>query len=124
MTFAQKFFGGIFLIATILVATCNTPGTQVYNVKVKYKDNLVSYSCKDKSEYYNILLKSRNDILFYDGEYFYDQAPTNKKDAKCKVVDFNSEIVGGNIDSDDYYRAVILLILLTIGITFLVKYLD
>jgi hypothetical protein len=96
--------GGLFLICFIFNTTI---GDRVDYVIVKHQDRLVEYVCKDRAERDEIILKSNNDVLFFDGQYVYDEPPTYKGDNRVNIVKWGDKVVRGDMDSGQYFLSII-----------------
>lgn len=115
MTKASYVVIGLTIIALLYFFFNNTIGTSGYNVVVKYKDNLINYRTFDKDEIKQLILKADNDCLFFDGEYFFDQAPSQniKPHTKVKIVKIDYGVVfDGDYDLIGFIGCIIGIIVL------------
>ncbi|MBP7119228.1 hypothetical protein KBA63_04015 [Candidatus Woesebacteria bacterium] len=120
MNIVQKIICGIGGMVLLYFIFNISIGDRVDYVIVKHKDRLVEYICKDREELKDIVLKSNNDVLFFDGEYFYDEPPTYKGDSRVKLVKWDTKVVRGDMDSWDYFWsifAVLICVLILCGAT-------
>lgn len=88
MTTFEKVNGVGLMLGVLYMFFCVPNTEDMYKVKIKYQNNLIElpylYTSKEID---NLYLKDRNDILFTDGMYFFEEAPKNLKHFKCKLVD-------------------------------------
>lgn len=100
---------GLTIIALLYFFFNNTIGTSGYNVVVKYKDNLINYRTFDKKEIDLLRLKDNNDCLFFDGEYFFDQAPSQniKPHTKVNLIKVDNVVFDGDFDLIGFIGCII-----------------
>lgn len=104
------------LIILVLFCIFNTIGEEVTIFTIKYQDNLVKYECNSKEEKEEIILKSQNDCLYFDGMYFYTEVPstTTKLLSKAEVVLWEKSIKNGTITSKEFYCGIFTIIFCTL----------
>lgn len=98
----QKYIIAIAVMVIAIMVITHDPLEEYTKVTVKYNDNLVTTSVK-KEEWKNIKLKSDNDCLYFDGEYFFDEPPFNKS---CKVKILDYEEVNKNSKEDHIFSII------------------
>jgi len=114
MTTLQKILCGMGIFAILYMFATTTTGDCKTFVKVKYNDRLVEYACKDKKEFDNLHLLSINDILFFDGEYFFDEPPTNRTNSRVRIVKWENRVVNGDMTEGELWGGVFLIALCTL----------
>jgi len=77
-------------------------------LSVLYNNDIVTVKVSEK-EYQKLKLKSENDILFFDGEYFFDSVPNNKE-FKAKIV--STKIIEDTSRVVYFYIVVLFLVIL------------
>lgn len=115
MNTAQKVI--IFLAVTGLLFFLSSVeiGQEAKVLVVKYGETLVDYEVKPSDDLTRIRLKSKQDILFFDGQYFYDEVPKHKEGTKVSIVQEKDVIKGGDFTA----KQVIILIFGVLLITFI-----
>lgn len=110
MNTAQKVI--CFLGALVVLYFCTSVeiGQRVIVLTVKYNDNLVEYIPKSYDEAEHLKLKSNNNVLFFDGQYFYDEAPVNKENSRVNLVKEDTRTVNGDMDGGQFMVVLILLL--------------
>lgn len=106
MNIIQKIICGLGGLFLIWFMTNTTIGDPVEYVVVKYEDRLVEYICKDRAELDYLVLKSNNDVLFFDGEYFFDEPPTNRVNSRVNIVKRDTKVVRGDVHVGEYIISI------------------
>jgi hypothetical protein len=116
MTTLQKILCGMGIFAILYMFATTTTGESRRVLTVKYNDNLYEYTCHDAKEHETIMLKDRHDILYFDGESFFDEAPTTntKKVSQAKIAKDVSKIIGGDMTDGQLGGLVFLIALCTL----------
>jgi hypothetical protein len=106
MNTAQKVI--CFLGALVVLYFCISVeiGQRVTVLTVKYNDNLVEYIPHSREESEHLKLKSNNNVLFFDGQYFYDEAPTHKEGSRVNLVKEDTKVINGDMDGGDFFLIV------------------
>lgn len=74
-----------FVVYTVFIVETTI---DLYKVRIVFNNEIIQISQKfSYEELSEIYLKSNNDILFTDGEYFFESAPSNPSTYKCKIVE-------------------------------------
>jgi hypothetical protein len=111
MNTAQKVICAIGAFLALYLFFCVDAGDYAHVVTVKYNDNLVEYKCKSHEEYEHLKLKSDNNVLFFDGEYFFDEAPTHKASTRVNLVKGEVRNFGGDVSRGEYAGLFLILFL-------------
>jgi len=113
MNTAQKVISALGLCVTLYFALTLTVGKNVPHVTVKYQNRLLVVPCQSTDEQRNLILKSNNDVLFFDGEYFYDDVPSNPESNRAKIINYYDKVVGGDMHFGGYLAAIFTCLLIT-----------
>ena len=111
MNTAQKIICTIGALIALFMFTSIETGNYYDVVTVKYQDNLIEYKCKDRKECDNLILKSENNVLFFDGQYFYDEAPNNKEGSRVNLVKRETVNIGGDMSRGEFCGLFIMLLI-------------
>lgn len=81
-------------------------------VKVLYKNNITLHFCKDEAERKDLKLKSDYRILFFDGEYFFEEFPGKygASNNKCVIVEDGTMLQEGNVSLFEYLFLLALIV--------------
>ena len=80
-------------------------------LSVLYDNNIITVKVTEQ-EYQKLMLKSENDILFFDGEYFFEYAPNNKQ-FKAKIID--TKVIEHPSETLYFYTVVLFLVILALA---------
>tara|TARA_R110000868_G_scaffold12456_7_gene59520 strand:+ start:2326 stop:2730 length:405 start_codon:yes stop_codon:yes gene_type:complete len=85
MNTAQKIISFVGVSALLYVYFFIEVAVPTRVLTLVYKGNLVEYTCSDMREHEQIMLRNKEEILWFDGQTFYDQAPSSSTRARSQV---------------------------------------
>jgi hypothetical protein len=108
MNFKQKIACILGICAIVYLCITVDVGEPTKKLVVKYDDRLVEYVCKDFKEAEDLLLKSKNEVLFFDGEYFYEEPPTHDRNkTRATIVKEERAVIKGDISPSEFFLMMV-----------------
>ena len=111
----QKIILVIGLIIAAIVFFSNDVGQIVPYIRVKHDDRIVEVMLKSEDELTDLIRKSQQNCLFFDGEYFFDAPPTKAIRENCRtyIIDGDRKIINGDMGAGDFYFIITMILLFT-----------
>lgn len=112
MNVFSKIVIAIGLLLILYIGFFLEAGEQVPVITIKYRGNLVEYQCRSADEYKELYLKNTHNILYFDGQSFFEEEPyINKESRLASIVKVdNNHIINGDITKEGKGISIVVIV--------------